>query len=209
MIYDGKEVLMKLKMGNRMKKMMGVLLAAVMMMSMSMSVFAAPNDTVEVVIQLYGKEAYTQTVSVSEIQNEAGTDEHYYDTSYYSDYDEEGIKVPTVADALIKTYAMTYNQDALTIANYDPSYPPTEQPVSYGWDLQPVEGNPGIYFQYYDGLTTANETYEPNPDGTTTYTGDTWVLSVDGEETSLYASNIELSSVDQIVFDYTEVSFIF
>ena len=200
-----KGVTMRLK--NSVKLMVGVVLAMVMVFSMSMSVFAAPSGTVDVTIINKGSTVAEQTVSISAIQAEVGTDGHYYTTTPYTDYDTEGVKVPTVADALIKAYAMENSLNALTLATYTPGGSSTSYAISYDWDLHPYVGNPGIYFLYFDWVTTANESFVDNGDGTTTYTGDTWILDVDGNESSLYASNIDLSTVSEVVFEYKQVSY--
>lgn len=189
------------------KRLVALGLATMASMSMAVSAFAATEGTVTVTVKNQGvTQGAPQQVEIEDIIEKAGGQgKHLYTTEPYAAYATEGVKDPTVADALIQGYNQLKGTNIAAL--YDPTKPYTPTVMSYNWDLKPYEGKPGIYFIYYDNKTTANESYTDNKNGTTTYKGDTWVLSVDGEESEEYASNVELEDGMEIDFDYKTQEF--
>lgn len=189
------------------KRIFGLGLATVMSMSMAVSAFADTTGTVTVTATKYGEEVFTEEVEIADIIKKAGGEgKHLYSTAPYADYDEKGVKDPTVADALIQGYNEAKKTNITPLL--DTGYPYTPAVISYNWDLHPEYGNPGVYYIYYDSITTANESYTDNKEtGMTTYKGDSWLLSVDDKASSEYASSIELKDGMEISFDYKTQEF--
>lgn len=199
-------------MSKKMKKIFSFLLVFALTIAININSFAfgAINESVTVEIQMGGVPYINETVTLNDLKDKLklkGTD-HFYSTQPYTNYPTEGIKTPTVADALVFGYNQFYIKNGSTEVTplLDTKYPYTAAAVSYNWDLKPLKGNPGIYFIYFDGMTTANESTVQNPDGTYTWTGDTWTLYVNGVKVDSYASNITLTDGMKITFDYARVS---
>lgn len=207
------------------KKIVALVMAMVMTLAICTSVFAEGTTppSVTVKVQIQGTSQIEETVTIAEIVsalNSRGV-EHFYTTQPFTNYQEDGVKSPTVADALIYAYNKYYQGMgvAWTDAYYDEAYETTytsnnNYELSYAWDKNYYnkdtvdEKIPGIYFLYFDGITTANESYTPTSDGKTLYSSDSWLLTVNGT-TSDYASSVALSNNDQIIFNYVTQSFVF
>lgn len=199
-------------MGKRMKKVFSLLLVFVMTLAINIntSVFADSKGSVTVQIKQQGEVYINETVKIADLEAKLKSinSDHLYSTDLYTDYATKGIKTPTVADAMIYGYNQFYmglGAEEVTPV-LDTNYPNTEAAISYNWDLHPAKYNPGIYFIYFDGLTTANSNTVQNPDGSYTWTGDTWTLYVDGVKSELYASNVAIKDGTTITFEYAPVS---
>jgi hypothetical protein len=201
-------------MSKKMKKFFSFLLVLVMTLAISVNAninaFANANETVNVQIKAYGETYINETINLNDLKSKLNSinSDHLYSTQPYTNYATEGIKTPTTADALIFAYNQYYmSQGSAEVTPLlDANYPNTAAAISYNWDLKPYAGNPGIYFIYFDGMTTDNASTVQNPDGTHTWTGDAWTFYVDGVKSSLYTSNISLTDGMTIVFDYGTVS---
>ncbi|WP_346896314.1 DUF4430 domain-containing protein [Clostridium sp. UBA7503] len=203
-------------MSKKMKKFLGFLLVLVMTLAINVNAninanaFADANETVNVQIKAYGDTYINETVNLNDLKSKLSSinSDHLYSTQPYTNYSTEGIKTPTTADALIFAYNQYYmSQGAAEVTPLlDTNYPNTSAAISYNWDLKPYAGKPGIYFLYFDGMTTVDNGTVQNPDGTHTWTGDTWTFYVNGVKSDLYASNISLTDGMTIVFDYGTVS---
>ncbi|GAA0771868.1 hypothetical protein GCM10008908_17020 [Clostridium subterminale] len=201
-------------MSKKMKKFFGFLLVLVMTLAISVNAninaFANANETVNVQIQMNGETYINETVKLNDLKSKLSSinSDHLYSTQPYTNYATEGIKTPTTADALIFAYNQYYMSQGATEVTplLDSNYPNTEAAISYNWDLKPSAGKPGIYFLYFDRMTTVDKGTVQNPDGTHTWTGDTWTLYVNGVKSNLYSSNVSLTDGMTIIFDYGAVS---
>ncbi len=199
-------------MSKKIKKLFSFILVLAMTLAINANTFAFADtkETVNVQIQVSGDTYINETVNLDDLQAKLkamGTD-HLYSTQPYTDYATKGIKTPTTADAMIFAYNKFYmSQGSEEVTPLlDTNYPNTETAISYNWDLKPFKGNPGIYFIYFDGMTTVDNGTVQNPDGTHTWTGKAWTFYVNGVKSNSYASNISLTDGMTITFDYGTVS---
>lgn len=212
-------------MKNIKKRLLSLVLAVVMVLSMSMSVFAADGRTagnINVKIQISGETYCDETISIAEIETALATKgvEHFYTTAPFTNYAKDGVKDVTIADALIYAYNKYYQETAgkWTEAEYDSAYTTShvakKATLSYAWDTnyyhkgEVDEKIPGMYFLYFDGITTENEKYEPTSDGKIHYSSNSWLLTNNGAQTD-YASSVAVKAGDQIVMNHTYQSFIY
>lgn len=213
-------------MKNIKKRLLSLVLAVVMVLSMSMSVFAADSRTagsINVKVQNYGKTIINETIPIAEIETALANKgvEHFYTTAPFANYENDGVKAVTIADALIYAYNKYYMEedeadwtDALYDAAYETTYVAKESKLSYAWDKnyynkgEADEKIPGLYFLYFNGKTTANESYTKTDDGKTLYKSDSWVLTNNGSQTD-YASSVAVKANDSIVMNYVTQSFTF
>ncbi len=201
-------------MSKKMKKFFGFLLVLVMTLAINVNAninaFANANETVNVQIQMNGETYINETVKLNDLKSKLSSinSDHLYSTQPYTNYATEGIKTPTTADALIFAYNQYYmSQGSAEVTPLlDTNYPNTEAAISYNWDLKPYTGNPGIYFIYFDGMTTVDNGTIQNSDGTHTWTGEAWTFYVNGVKSNSYASNISLTDGMTITFNYGTVS---
>lgn len=186
------------------KKIVALLTAVIMLVTMAMPAMAATNttdvDPVNVIIKWDGETIYNENIPLSYIQGLIPEGQsHIYTVQEGVTNQGNGL---TVADALLAMEA--YIGSGIT-----------EDVVTYGWDyLDYVTGeikdDAGLYFNTYEGMGTVGDYYYygQNDAGESLYywKGSSWSLYVN-DTTKLadkYASSYLLSDTTTIVFDYAE-----
>lgn len=169
-----------------------------MVFAMSATAFAS-NSGVNVTVKMYGEPYITDIISAAEIEDSAAGASHLYSTTGAS------ANVPnvgyTAADALIEAWYQFYELN---------SYGSNQ--IAYGWDNDPDEGDPGLYFETFDGVSSDAGNYYyvgMTSDGLYEYywRGDSWTLYINGSSTpaTAYATNYGVSNTSSVVFDYNSV----
>lgn len=185
------------------KKLITLMLSMVMALSMSVSAFAAENDTtvstqVEVVSKYSATPIYNGQVSFTYDSEQDFT--HLFEVPSGVTYN---INVPTAADALF------YASSTPLVLN-----------THYGWDTYSTPN--GLYFTNYAGKSSTAGTYElldkwEDSTSSTGYrykyewSGDSWSLYTkvgEGAYTlaGAYASSYKLSDISGVKFSYETVT---
>lgn len=189
-----------MKKKNLISKVLVLALALVMVFTMTASAFAS-TASVNVAIKMYGENYITANVSAADIAARANGAAHLYSMEGASE-DVPNVGY-TVADALIEAWYDYYEEYGVT------SY---EGIITYGWDNNPVEGDPGMYFDMFDGMSSDAGSYYfvgMTSDGLYKYywRGDSWTLYIDGSSTPAdeYSTSHGISTTSSVVFDYNSV----
>lgn len=180
------------------KKILSIVMILTMVFAMSATAFAS-NSGVNVTVKMYGEPYITDTISAAEIEDRADGASHLYSTTGAS------ANVPnvgyTAADALIEAWYQFYGLN---------SYGSNQ--ITYGWDNDPNEGDPGLYFETFDGMSSDAGNYYyvgMTSDGLYEYywRGDSWTLYINGSSTpaTTYATSYGMSTTSSVEFDYNSV----
>ena len=174
------------------------MLSVVMVLSMSVSVFAADNSANGIPVTINnGTQVYTETITTDDFASyvtSVGKDTNHLFTV------KEGVSIaaaPNAADALIAGWLK---------ANENDTY--TDIEIASDWDT--TSSPAGLYFTLFDSLgTTGHYVFVGmTPEGKYEYywTGTSWTLYVTiGGVKSLanfYASSYPVSELDAVEFDY-------
>lgn len=185
-----------------MKKTWALVLALVMVFSLSATAFATGNG-VPVAIQGIPA-AFTQSVTAEDIATLCDGANHLYTIP---EYVTDALTGYTAADALIAAYMMENGIDSIEDL--------TEDEITTAWYNTAAEGEPahyGLYFTKYAGKDSGAGAYyyvsQRTEGGKTYYTynwkGNSWTLSVNGSVANEYASEYLLSGVTSVSFNYAE-----
>lgn len=170
-----------------------VMLVLAMVLTLAMVVIPGINNVV--------KAATPVDVTVSFLENGAAIDPSMSNIAI------------TVDNTVIPSPATGYPNlgtptafDATILAYYNVMGSQILDGMVYGYDASPAYGNPGYWVSYlFDTPTNEVETNYSTTPGASYWHGYTWVLSVNGVESSAYASNLVLNDNDSIVWDYKYV----
>lgn len=170
------------------KKSLILLLAAVMIVSMSVTAYAQTTSVVDATVN-FAVEG--ETYITEEVSFNTEDFEHLFDIDPSADYT---ITVPTALDAILQAYEQ-----------YNPGFGTDE--VTYYWDLNPVSGPDGVYIDIFDGVPPEVTSYTWYDIGDTRYytmTGYAWVIEVNDSPISLYSSSVVLNDDDVVTISYNE-----
>lgn len=169
------------------KKSLILLLAVVMIVSMSVTAYAqpiVPNIDATVNFAVEGETYVTEEVSF-----DPDDFEHMFYIDPSANY---AITLPTVLDAILQAYEQ-----------YNPGFGTAE--VTYYWDI--ISNPAGIYIDRFDGLDPEVTSYTWYDIGNTRYytmTGYAWMIEVNGSPISLYSSSVVLNDNDVVAISYNE-----
>lgn len=161
-----------------MKKGLAIVLALVMVFSMSAVAFAGTNETITVTVEFIDAQYGTVYEVVEDIEFNTATFNRAAHNPTYDPIGKPGTAVitdntPTVLDATFKALGML-NQ--------------TQGDIVYGWDDAQTDPRGGAYITEMLGLQTetALDTSE------TVWRGNTWNYEIGYVDADLYASNVAL-----------------